>query len=65
MYTRHQRKVRTVDVVIDTSDVGGYQPLTLPNVPLPISFTYLTERLAANGMYVHDTNETGSEAVQK
>ena len=44
-----QEQVRTVDVVIDTTDVGGRHPLTLPNVPLPLSFDYLAERLASNG----------------
>ena len=57
--------MRTVDVVIDASDVGGYQPLTLKSVPLPISFTYLTERLVENGTCAYVTNETISEAVRK
>ena len=44
-----EEQVRTVDVVIDTSEVGGSHPLTLPNVPLPLSFDYLAERLVTNG----------------
>ncbi|KIP10611.1 hypothetical protein PHLGIDRAFT_115368 [Phlebiopsis gigantea 11061_1 CR5-6] len=45
-----QERVRTIDVVIDTADVGGRHPLILPNVPLPLTFDYLTKRLATNGL---------------
>lgn len=55
--TERQGQIRTVDIVVDTADIGGHRPLTLPNVPLPISFKYIAEKLVANGMYLHKAHE--------
>lgn len=45
--------MRTVDVVVDTSSIGGRSPITLRNVPLPLSFHGLVRKLTSQGVCLH------------
>ena len=41
---------RTVDIVVDTTATGGSGSITLSNVPVPVTFAYLAEKLQEHGM---------------
>ena len=44
-------RVRPVNVIIDTTGVGGSKSITLRAVPVPVTFAYLAEKLAENGKW--------------